>query len=184
MPDEYLLKICITGLTSLKDDFARTIGDSISPIAEIEMVMTRKSVLVNGKNVKLILVIKQESTVKFKQAFYQGSAAGIITFDKGDRASFDVVQDLIQEATDSIRLENAKFLAIQRRHPQLFPDPLPSTPLVLIGLISDSDTITKEEGQTLAEELGISYYETRPTDQETIEKIFHTIIRDVLKEFG
>ncbi|UCG00659.1 MAG: hypothetical protein JSW11_13695 [Candidatus Heimdallarchaeota archaeon] len=35
------------------------------------------------------------------------------------------------------------------------------------------EEITPEEGQSLAEELGLSYYETRPTDKKISGQIFH-----------
>ena len=47
--------------------------------------------------------------------------------------------------------------------------------LVLIGIIQESEIVTKEEGEKLAEQLGMSHYQMDLKNVKTINEILHKI---------
>lgn len=162
MSDEYLLKVCITGSTDLKNDFTRTFSDWITPVPEVGFMVITKQIQVDGNTVKLILVAKQEDTDFRPRSYYRGSSAAIITFDKSSWDSFNAVQNWFDELWEFI--------------PKL------SIPLALVGFLTDSEVVTKEEGQQFAEELDAHYFEIQPTNEEAIKEIFHELVLLVLKK--
>ncbi|MFX1286067.1 MAG: hypothetical protein ACFFB5_20655 [Promethearchaeota archaeon] len=48
--------------------------------------------------------------------------------------------------------------------------------------IIESGTVITEEGQNLARELGVSYYESNLTDKKTIDTIFYDLAIKVLQK--
>ncbi|MFW9906137.1 MAG: Rab family GTPase [Candidatus Thorarchaeota archaeon] len=200
MPVEYLLKVCILGFPEeLKTDWVRRYAEGkfttdYLPILGVDI--TTKQIHVNCNNVKLILVdtASQEFFGKVRPSYYRGASAAIITFDKGDRDSFNAVKKYYNEFEKYI--------------------PHGSIPITLVGFITKSESkastsfflkiqkqlkkirkwidwfnndeiyeeITSDEGQSLAEELGASYCETQPTlGENAIESIFHNLVLQVLR---
>ncbi|MFX1286069.1 MAG: hypothetical protein ACFFB5_20665 [Promethearchaeota archaeon] len=62
--------------------------------------------------------------------------------------------------------------------------PESSVPIAILGFITESETVTTEEGQNLANELGVSYYESNLTERKSIETIFHDLAIEVLRKKG
>ncbi|MFX0206965.1 MAG: hypothetical protein ACFFDT_13340 [Candidatus Hodarchaeota archaeon] len=201
MPDVELLKICLMGHpTELKNKWVRRFAEgkfttNYLPIQGVD-IMT-KQIQVDGNYIKLILVdvASQEFFRKKQTSYYRGASTAIITFDKGDRDSFKAVRRWYKEFVNDInRLKRSRyqvpialvgfitkaesvtptFLKIQKR--------LKNTDWINKGDIEEIDEeVTTAEGQSLAEELGLSYYETRPTDKK-IEQIFHDLVFKVLQK--
>ncbi|UCG02721.1 MAG: GTP-binding protein, partial [Candidatus Heimdallarchaeota archaeon] len=180
-PPKELLKICLIGYPDeLKNNWVRRFTEgkfttSYLPTQGVDILT--KLIQVDGNNIKLILVdiASQDFFRKSLASYYRGSSAAVITFDKSNSDSFNAVKDWYKE--------------IKSIHP--------SIPIVLVGFIPKKVNIptflkiqkarslppTEEElyeeiitdEQSLAEELGLSYYETRPNDKRISEQIFHDL---------
>jgi hypothetical protein len=86
---------------------------------------------------------------------YLRACGGIITFDKGDRDSFEAVTDLYRE-----------FYVV---------NPKEKVPLSVVGLITESMEITTKEGHLLAIGLSAPYYETKPLNTDITSKILEDL---------
>ncbi len=167
MPDEYLLKICIIGTPNeLKTKMNRAFcgyqtDDTTQLCLGVEILI--KQIQVTGNNIKLILVDTSGKDFfgKNRPSYYRGASAAIITFAKEDRTSFKAVKDWYKEFKRYI--------------------PESSVPIALVGFITESETVTTAEGQNLADELRVLYYESKPTDKKTVETICHDLIIEVLR---
>jgi hypothetical protein len=72
--------------------------------------------------------------------------------------------------------------AIGLKQVTLKHDPRIEVTTALVGIITDSEEVTTIEGLNLADEIGIHYCETKPTDSETIKGIFQDLTRKVLSK--
>ncbi|MFX1286559.1 MAG: Rab family GTPase [Promethearchaeota archaeon] len=163
---EELLKICVLGSTEFKTSLIRRFAEgkfTTNYLPTLGVDIITKQIKVNNNEVNLILVdtIGQEFFDKLRPSYFRGASAAIITFEKVDQNSFHAVRDWYRE--------------LKKHHPQA------AFPIALVGFITNSETIMKGEGMALAEELGLSYYEIKPTDKETIETILHDLVLKVLK---
>ncbi|MFX1286091.1 MAG: hypothetical protein ACFFB5_20775 [Promethearchaeota archaeon] len=167
MPDEYLLKICLIGTPNeLKTKMNRRFcgyqtGDHTRLVLGVGILTTQ--IQVTGNNIKLILVDTsgKEFFGEIRTSYYRGASAAIITFAKEDRTSFKAVKDW--------------YKAFKRHIPESL------VPIALVGFITESETVTTAEGQNLADELRVLYYESKPTDKKTVETIYHDLIIEVLR---
>ncbi|MHA2246616.1 MAG: hypothetical protein ACXADY_16865 [Candidatus Hodarchaeales archaeon] len=111
--------------------------------------------------------------VRLKQ--YRGASGAIIIFDMGDRDSYEAVPDWYEEFKADTHL---KSLAIDRKGKIKGNY---DTPIILVGLITENKDVTTNEGQILANELGISFVETMVDDIENTEQILLNLLRMVLE---
>ena len=166
MPDPYLLKICIIGTPNeLKTKMNRNFcGYQPNTLLKTGVEILTKEIRVAGNFVKLILVdtAGQEFFGKLRPSYYRGASAAIITFAKEDRGSFKAVKDWYKEFKKQI--------------------PKSSVPITLVGFITDSEAVTTEEGQNLAEELGISYYETKPTNRRIMAEVCQDLALKIINK--
>ena len=163
------MKICIIGNPDeLKTEFIQrftegkfTSGPSPTPGVDF----TSKKIKVDNNNIKLILVdtAGHEFFRKLRPSYYRGASALIITYDKGDKPSFERVKEWYREFR--------KYRSDK------------SIPITLLGFITDSEVITTEEGKKLAEELETNYFELkeRSSELEEIEEVFRDITRRALE---
>ena len=168
MPDPYLLKICIIGTpnelkTKMNQTFCGYQTDTHQRLVLGVEILT-KQIMLADRIVKLILVdaAGQQFFGKLRPSYYRGASAAIITFAKEDRASFKAVKDWYEEFKKHI--------------------PQSSVPIALVGFITESETVTTEEGQNLAEELGVSYYETKLTNKRIMAEICQDLTLKVLNK--
>lgn len=202
MPAEYLLKVCILGFPGeLKTDWVRRYAEgkfTTDYLPTLGVDITTKQIHVNCNNVKLILVdtASQEFFGKLRPSYYRGASAAIITFDKGDRDSFKAVKKYYYEFKKYIpqvsipitlvgfitksepKASTSFFLKIQKQLKKIrkWSDWFNNEE------IYEEREITSDEGQSLAEELGASYYETQTTlGGNTIESIFYNLVLQVLR---
>jgi len=206
MPDEYLLKICMIGIPDkLKTKMIRIFTEGAFLIdypSTLGVAVITKQIQVDGNNIKLIIVdtAGQEFFGKLRPSYYRDASAAIIIFDKSSKNSFHAVKDWYKEFKKHIpeasvpvalvgfitksesKVDTPTFLKIQKR--------LENTG-EWIGWANNEEInnneeiyeeITTDEGQSLAEELGLSYYETRPTDKKIIEQIFHDLTLKVIRK--
>ncbi|MFX0207279.1 MAG: hypothetical protein ACFFDT_14930 [Candidatus Hodarchaeota archaeon] len=117
---------------------------------------------VDDNKVKLIfcMINPSEWYQSLRPSYYRGTSACSIFFDKSDFKSFKTVPTWFTEF---------------RKH---IPDP--TIPVALVGIITNFEQVTVEEGQTIAQTHNMCYYETQVTDYEQIRYIFHELTRQVL----
>lgn len=166
MSDEELLKICVMGSTEFKTSFIRRFAEgkvTTNYLPTLGVDITTKQIQIDNYNVKLIVVdtIGQELDSRLRPSYYRGAAAFIIIFDKGDRDSFNAVNEWYKEFRKHI--------------------PHPSVPVALVGIITKSEDVTSDEGQNLADALNTLYYEI-PHSGKGFEQIFHDLTRKVLEK--
>jgi small GTP-binding protein len=164
--NEHLLKICTigsgnVGKTSLIRRFAEGKFET-DYLPTLGVDITTKKIKVDNNQIKLILVdtAGQEFFGKLRPSYYRGASACSVFFDKSDLKSFKSVPD---------------WLAEFRKH---IPDV--SIPIALVGIITNSEHVTTEDGQKLAKRLDMSYYEVQTTISEQISQIFYGLTRQVL----
>jgi hypothetical protein len=117
-----------------------------------------RKIRVNDNKIKLILVGQGETPFgNIDTQYCRGAQAAIILFDKDDRSSFNRVKDWFDELFARI------------------PDK--SNSLALVGVITENNVITKSEGEKLADELGMNYYETTMDDEKLKTRIFQELVK-------
>ena len=92
---------------------------------------------------------------------YQKTPIALFFFDKKDRESFLCVEQQYNEFS-----KHSSF---------------PVSYVALVGIRSNDETITTEQGQILAEKYNIPYYETQATDFERVHQIFYDLIIQYLQ---
>ena len=166
MPDEELVKICVLGSTEYKTSIIRRFAEAkFVPkyLPPLGIDITTKRIQIDNYNVMLILTTNtgQELDSRSKPVYYRGASALVIIFDKGDRDSFNAVNDWYEEFR--------KFI------------PPSKVPIALVGIITKSEDVSLDEGQNLADELNTLYYEI-PHTGKAIEQIFHDLTRKMLEK--
>ncbi|MFW9780545.1 MAG: hypothetical protein ACFFE8_17015, partial [Candidatus Heimdallarchaeota archaeon] len=98
---------------------------------------------------------------KLRPSYYRGASAIIILFDKGDRSSFEAVSDWFDEIKQYLRHV---------------------IPTALVGIKSGVDTISTEEGERVAQELGFHYFESLPNSKIRVFRIFKFLVRKIIEK--
>lgn len=163
-----LMKICIIGSTSLKTRMVQSLScrSGIDPTGPINI--NSKEITIDDQVIRLILadgggqsffskknILLLKQSWGLKPTFYRGASACIITFDKRVKASLEAVSDWYKEFKKNIGDSRI--------------------PIALVGLTNNTEEIISIEGQKIAKKLGVSYYETSSTNQETITPIFREL---------
>ena len=164
---EYLLKICIIGTNfKLRDKLIRSYAEDYSDDRTHETTgvnISTHKVSIDNTHIKLILVniAGQEFFGKLRPNYYRGASACIIVFDKSDRRSFDTVPDWLKEFQTHI----------------LSPD----IPIAIVGINTKSKNVSNEEGNALADQLDLAYFETSYPKFRNAQEIFQYLARKVIK---
>ena len=164
--NEYLLKICIIGSnTKLNQTFGRITADNVferDDLPTLGVDIPTKRITVGITPVKLIIVITagQEFFGKLRPSYYRGASACIIVYDKGDIDSFKEVSSFYKRFI--------KYVA----H---------SVPIGIVGIKTNTERITVEEGKKLAKELQCQYFEIKFADKKGIEQVFHKLAKQVVE---
>ncbi|MHA2347877.1 MAG: hypothetical protein ACXACP_14240 [Candidatus Hodarchaeales archaeon] len=95
-----------------------------------------------------------------RTVYHYGRMGFLIFYKKNDRDSFDDVTLWFEE----FKKHNGKPINLFSRDQ-----------LVLIGIIQESEIVTKEEGEKLAEQLGMSHYEMDLKNGKLINEIFYKL---------
>ena len=164
--NEYLLKICIIGRnTKLNHKFGNLTSDNkwetnYLPILGYDV--PTKKVTVDKKPIKLIIMITAGEPFFDKQrpSFYRGSSAAIFLYDKGDKDLFRGIYSLYK---------NFK---------KVISSPVPTA---IVGIKTETEEITWEEGEKLAKELKCLFFETGLRDKKRVENIFETLAKQAIK---
>ena len=147
----------------------------IFPDSRADFVKT-KIINIDGSRVKIILVdtAGQEFFGKRRPSYYRGASGAIIFFDKGYITSFTEVQKWLKEFRDN--LEGKIPESIKKKYYSHQPPPDP-TPVAMVGLITETEEVTLEEAQALADKLEIAYFECLPTEGKELGKVIEYLVR-------
>ncbi len=145
---------------------ARYVDDSFEPsrISTIGIDFKMKTIDVLGKRAKLQIwdTAGQERFRTITQAYYRGAMGIIIVYDVTDRVSFeDVKRDWIANIDRHVNADVRK---------------------TLVGNKSDMEAervVSTEEGQRLADELDIRFFETSALRGDNVDDVFHTMATDI-----
>jgi Ras-related protein Rab-8A len=163
---DYLVKILIigdsgVGKTCLLLRFADN-SFTTSHLTTIGIDLKVRTLNIDGKTLKLQAwdTAGQERFRTLTQTYYHGAAAVILAYDCTDRLTFSSVQHWSR---------------------QIQTHSSPSILKVLVATKCDRPCreVTAEEGQTLAENLGMSFFETSARSGENVEEVFRCVARSV-----
>lgn len=168
---DYLIKLLLIGNTSCGKSslLLRYVEDSfeLSRIATIGIDFRMRTIDVLGKRAKLQIwdTAGQERFRAITQAYYRGAMGIIIMYDVTDRESFeDVKRDWIKNVDQHVGVEVRK---------------------TLVGNKSDKAAervVSTEEGQQLADKLGIRFFETSALRGDNVDNVFLSIATDVREQ--
>jgi GTPase SAR1 family protein len=181
--DEWLLKICIIGgnsdLNYKFSDLTADFVDSKETYCSLGVAINRKGLEVVNQRIRLIIMVcaGQERFRKLRSSYLEGSGRNLILFDKGKRKTFEQVSDFYKECRN-----------------------INDSPVTLVGIVGEpqeevateppflrlavSEEVTTEEGQVLADKLGIQYVETAIHDREKVEEILLCMVKSWVKEIS
>lgn len=123
-----------------------------------------KNLQVNDKNIKLQVwdTAGQERFRTITQTYYKGAMGIILAYDSTDESSFNNIRNWIQQ----IKIHASETVA-----------------KVLIGNKSDraDKKITSEQGEALAKELGIKFFETSAKTKVNVDETFFHITKEIME---
>lgn len=140
----------------------RFVEDKFSPsfITTIGIDFKIKTVDINGKKVKLQLwdTAGQERFRTITTAYYRGAMGIILVYDVTDERTFANVKQWFKTVNDHAN-DDAQLL--------------------LVGNKSDMDTrvVSYEQGEALAQELGLPFIESSAKDDSNVNEIFFTLAK-------
>jgi len=163
-----LIKVLMIGNTSCGKSslLTRYVDDSFEPsrISTIGIDFKMKTINVLGKRAKLQIwdTAGQERFRTITQAYYRGAMGIIIVYDVTDRVSFeDVKRDWIINVNRHVNVDVRK---------------------TLVGNKSDMEAeraVSTEEGQRLADELGIRFFETSALRGDNVDNLFLSMATEI-----
>ncbi|KAH7297212.1 hypothetical protein KP509_26G059100 [Ceratopteris richardii] len=167
---EYLIKLLLIGDSGVGKSclLLRFAEDSFTTsfITTIGIDFKIKTIELDGKRVKLQIwdTAGQERFRTITTAYYRGAMGILLVYDVTDKATFDNVRNWIKN------IEQHAAENVNR---------------VLIGNKADMDpskrAVTTAEGQALADEFGLKFFETSAKTNLNVENAFYTIARDIRK---
>ena len=164
---DYLIKYIIVGDVSVgKSNILlkyvyNKFNDFYSPTIGAEFGF--KKVQIDGKifNVQIWDTAGQEAFHSIIRSYYKCSACAIIVYDVTNRSSFESIKTWIEDCRTLCHSKTNIFLVANK-----------------IDLHSQR-VVTKEEGQNLAEENDIKFYEVSAKTGKNLQKMFDEILRDI-----
>jgi GTPase SAR1 family protein len=183
---EYLLKVVIIGNSyKLIDRFVRNYADDKfdknGPASVISPQICTKKVIVKNIPTKLILVYHTYKPFDSRQerATYRGASAGLIVFNKSYRKSFEKVTYWVENFRKHIPPTLTKTTWVKGYKKKT--DTSITPPIALLGINTDSEEVSKDEGKATADLLDLPYFETSTPTFENTKKIFVYLCEKVIK---
>jgi len=164
MPDEYLLKICVLCCPDeLLTQSLRSYADGgMEPSYRFTLGFTVpiKTIKIDNNSIKLILF--DISTGPTNPNLFRGASGAVFAFSKG----------------------NHSFVRSAIEHYHEFRQHIPESAIAFVGLHDDSEVVTQAEGQSLAQELGVDYFEMAIDDLQTLDAVVRSLVQKVLIHKG
>jgi len=164
---DFLIKLLLIGDSAVGKSclLLRFCDDAWTPsfITTIGIDFKIRTIELDGKRIKLQIwdTAGQERFRTITTAYYRGAMGILLVYDITNRLSFENIRgwnnNIEQHASDGVNK-------------------------ILIGNKSDwtdKRMVTSEEGQALADELGMKFFETSAKMNEGVEQAFFTLARDI-----
>ena len=137
-------------------------------LATIGIDFKTKNLTINNQEIKLKIwdIAGQERFRNITTQYYKGADGIVLVYDVTDEGSFEKIKDWMEQiATNTEKGEIG---------------------LVLVGNKCDIEprNITEDQGNKMAEELKIKYFETSALTGQGIKEAFEYLTRDIMKKRG
>ena len=134
---------------------------SIRRIPGLNVIYSKKKYFkLDDTNVRVVLTDISTKPVyaSVRPSYSRGAVAAVFAFSKGS--------DTFLESAISLFHEFRRYF--------------PNVPIAFVGLHGDSEVITHGEGQSLAQDLGVDYFEMAATDLQTLHTVLKSLLRKVI----
>ena len=137
-------------------------------LATIGIDFKTKNLNINGQEIKLKIwdTAGQERFRNITTQYYNGADGIVLVYDLTDEASFDKIRDWMDQIISNTQRDNIGMVLLANKcdiEPRI---------------------VTEEQGNKLAEELKISYFETSALNGQGINEAFEQLTRDIMKKKG
>lgn len=134
--------------------------------------MSSRTLFLDAKEVKVDIwdTAGQESYLSITRSYYRGADGCLLVYDSTKRASFDALPMWLNEARQNANNPNLIVLLIGNKN----------------DLIEERE-VSKEEGQSFAEEHGLIFFEVNAKSHNDVEEIFVRAALEItrrISEFG
>ena len=137
-------------------------------LATIGIDFKTKNLIINNKEIKLKIwdTAGQERFRNIATQYYKGADGIVLVYDVTDDGSFEKIRDWMAQIQANAEKDDLG--------------------LVLLGNKCDVEprVVTEEQGNKMAEELHISYFETSALTGQGIKEAFEQLARDIMKKKG
>ena len=137
-------------------------------LATIGIDFKTKTLTINNQEIKLKIwdTAGQERFRNITTQYYKGADGIVLVYDVTDDASYEKIRDWMDQILSNTQKDDIG--------------------LVLLGNKCDMEprSVTEEQGNKLAEELKISYFETSALTGQGIKEAFEQLTRDIMKKKG
>ena len=137
-------------------------------LATIGIDFKTKTLTINNQEIKLKIwdIAGQERFRNITTQYYKGADGIVLVYDVTDEASYEKIKDWMDQILSNTQKEDIG--------------------LVLLGNKCDMEprNVTEEQGNKMAEELKISYFETSALTGQGIKEAFEQLTRDIMKKKG
>ena len=137
-------------------------------LATIGIDFKTKTLTINNQEIKLKIwdTAGQERFRNITTQYYKGADGIVLVYDVTDDASYEKIRDWMDQILSNTQKDDIG--------------------LVLLGNKCDMEprSVTEEQGNKLAEELKINYFETSALTGQGIKEAFEQLTRDIMKKKG
>ena len=137
-------------------------------LATIGIDFKTKNLIINNQEIKLKIwdTAGQERFRNITTQYYKGADGIVLVYDVTDDASYEKIRDWMEQIVSNTQKDELG--------------------LVLLGNKCDVEprAVSEEQGNKMAGELGISYFETSALSGQGINEAFEQLTRDIMKKKG
>ena len=137
-------------------------------LATIGIDFKTKTLNINNQEIKLKIwdTAGQERFRNITTQYYKGADGIVLIYDVTDDASYEKIRDWMEQILSNTKREDIG--------------------LVLLGNKCDMEprAVTEEQGNKMAEELKVSYFETSALTGQGMNEAFNELTRDIMKRKG
>ena len=137
-------------------------------LATIGIDFKTKTLIINKQEIKLKIwdTAGQERFRNITTQYYKGADGIVLIYDVTDDASYEKIRDWMEQILANTKREDIG--------------------LVLLGNKCDMEprAVSEEQGNKLAEELNVNYFETSALNGNGINEAFESLTKDIMKRKG